>query len=408
MTSNQLEYRSAWARSGAMHLTGRVSRPHLIAPDATVAGIVQLGAGIGVDSLGLLGERAVFSGSSRRGPVSCGGASRLIRGMDGWIVASLPREDDLSMIPAWLEVDGVDADDPWALVERRVQALPVARLVERARLLGLAVGEVPLGPVELRGRAAGGWDGLPVTAERFPTHGRAGGPRGSPLVVDLSSLWAGPLCARLLAERGADVVKVESLQRPDGARRGSGAFFDLMHAGHRSVALDLASPKGRRQLAGLLDRADVVIEASRPRALQQLGIERRAFIDSATVWLAITGHGSLGLGSDRIGFGDDAAATGGLVAWDGLGPCFVADAVADPLSGVVAAGAAVAALDAGGGWLIDVAMVEVARHVAPPPAELWLEGDLAEVSPPAVPEARGRAPELGEHTGEVMRELRLS
>ena len=67
---------------------------------------------------------------------------------------------------------------------------------------------------------------------------------------------------------------------------------------------------------------------------------------------------------ERVAFGDDAAAAGGLVAHDDEGPCFVADAVADPLTGVAAAAAAVAALEVGGGWLLDVAMSRVAAHVA--------------------------------------------
>ena len=402
-------HRSVWARAGVMHLTGRASGPPLVAPRDTVAAISELGAILGLDPFAYLGERAATAGLSRRGTISCGGGSRLVRVRDGWIVVSLPREEDVSMVPAWLEVGSVDRDDPWDVVEREVLRQPAAGLVERGRLLGLAVGEVPLEPTDSAGRGAYGIDGLPVVAERVDSDGTSSSRSRSPLVIDLSSLWSGPLCARLLGERGGVVIKVESLQRPDGARGGPKPFFDLMHAGHRSVALDLTSEEGKRQLLALLVRADVVIEASRPRALAQLGVDRRAIIgERPKVWLAITGHGSVGPGEDRIGFGDDAAAAGGLVAWDGFGPCFVADAVADPLSGVVAAGAAVAALDAGGGWLIDVAMAAVARHVAPPPQEQWLEGDEAEALPPTAPKPLGRAPAIGEHTGEVMRELGLT
>src|SRR4029453_19173112 len=97
-----------------------------------------------------------------------------------------------------------------------------------------------------------------------------------PLVVDLSSLWAGPLCAHLLGLQGARVVKVESTGRPDGARRGPAAFFDLLHGGPRGVARDLRDPAGAACLRRLLAAADVVVEASRPRALRQLGIEAEA------------------------------------------------------------------------------------------------------------------------------------
>lgn len=401
-------YRSVWARSGAMHLTGRASRRPLVAPDETVAAMVDLGATLGLDALAHLGERASIIGLSRRGAISCGGAARLLRTGDGWVVVSLPRDEDVSTVPAWLEVANVDLADPWDVVEGAVTSQPAARLVERGRLLGLAVGEVPLKSIDRAGRGSSIFDGLPVVAERLARGGTSSS-RSSPLIVDLSSLWAGPLCARLLGEQGGVVIKVESLHRPDGARSGPQPFFDLMHAGHRSVALDLTSDEGKQQLAALLARADVVIEASRPRALAQLGMDRRAITaERPKVWLAITGHGSVGPGADRIGFGDDAGAAGGLVAWDGSGPCFVADAVADPLSGVVAAAAAVAALDAGGGWLIDVSMAAVARHVAPPPQQQWLEGDPAEALPPTAPKPSGRAPEFGEHTGEVMREFGLT
>ena len=77
-----------------------------------------------------------------------------------------------------------------------------------------------------------------------------------------------------------------------------------------------------------------------------------------------------GPSADRVAFGDDAAAAGGLVVWDGEGPCFCGDAVADPLSGMAAAAAALAALEQGGRWVLDVSMADVAAgcRVATSPA----------------------------------------
>ena len=72
-------------------------------------------------------------------------------------------------------------------------------------------------------------------------------------MIDLSALWAGPLCGDLLAGAGATVVKVESTQRPDGARRGAHAFYDLMNGRKRSVALDLHEPQGVRILTSSSD-----------------------------------------------------------------------------------------------------------------------------------------------------------
>jgi len=371
--------RQAWAASGAMALTGRFGEPPLVAPPGVVERIAALGAPIGVDPLPLLAERAAAGGLTRAGDTTCGGAGRLVRAADGWVAVNLARDDDLAAVPAWLEVDA--GADPWATVLAAVPACPVGHLVERAALLGLpvaAVGEVrpPADPIG-RTRVAGA---APLASP--------------PRVVDLSSLWAGPLCARLLADRGAQVVKVESVARPDGARRGPAAFYDRLHAGTASVALDLATATGRAALADLVAGADVVIEASRPRALAQLGVDALAALRAGPrVWVSITGHGR---GVDRVAFGDDAAAAGGLVADDGRGPCFVADAVADPLTGVAAAAAVVAALAAGGRWLLDVPMAAVAAAVAGPDrgARWWPDPALA-AAPPAIAPAAGRAPALG-------------
>jgi hypothetical protein len=325
----------AWA------LTGRPGAPPLLPPAGIVDRIHALGAPLGVDPVPLLAERGLDAGFMRSGTVTCGGAGRLVPVADGWIVANLARPEDLDSVPAWLEVGEVAAD-PWPLLEAEVRGRAAADLVARAELLGLpiaALGEVepPAAPVR------------PVAVAPMEPLGRP------PVVVDLSSLWAGPLCTRLLADRGAHVIKVESVDRPDGARRGPRAFFERLHAGKEMRSLDLRGP----ELPALLATADVVVEASRPRALRQLGV--RAEELRPPVWLAITGYGRH---SNRVAFGDDAAVAGGLVAWDELGPCFMADAVADPLTGVAAAAAVVAALEAGGRWSIDASMAGVAAWVA--------------------------------------------
>ena len=182
------------------------------------------------------------------------------------------------------------------------------------------------------------------------------------MVVDLSSLWAGPLCTRLLHERGARVIKVESTTRPDGARRGPAAFFEVMHRGKGFVALDFKSGA----LTDLLRTADVVVEGSRPRALEQLGIDARALLEHGPrVWLSITGHGRDEPQRNWVGFGDDAAVAGGLVAHTDDGtPCFLGDAIADPLTGIAGAAAVLDALKAGGRWLIDCNLAGVAAHVS--------------------------------------------
>jgi crotonobetainyl-CoA:carnitine CoA-transferase CaiB-like acyl-CoA transferase len=184
--------------------------------------------------------------------------------------------------------------------------------------------------------------------------------RSNPVVVDLSSLWAGPLCANLLGLTGARVIKVESAHRLDGARHGPTVFFDLLHADHESVVLDLTMESDRHALRALVEAADLVVEASRPRALEQLGVYAANALARGVSWLSITAYGRTPLNAMRVGFGDDVAAAAGLVCWDGPQPLPVGDAIADPLAGAVAAAAAGAALQSSNAWLIDVSMRDVA------------------------------------------------
>jgi crotonobetainyl-CoA:carnitine CoA-transferase CaiB-like acyl-CoA transferase len=104
------------------------------------------------------------------------------------------------------------------------------------------------------------------------------------------------------------------------------------------VALDLDEPGGRAALRALVRAADVVIEASRPRALESLGVGAETVMTDRRprTWVRITGHGRTA-GANRVAFGDDAAVAGGLVAWDAHGPVFAGDAIADPLTGLFAA-----------------------------------------------------------------------
>jgi hypothetical protein len=327
----------------------------------------------------------------------------LIRGADGWAAVSLPRASDFESIEAWLEA-GPPEDDPWALVTRELARGPVDAVVERGRLLGLPVARVG----EL------GWHPPAIVAESLGAARRPSRLEGV-LAVDLSSLWAGPLCAQLLHHAGAQVIKVEAVDRPDGARRGPRRFYDLLHAGHRSVALDFTSVDGRAQLAALLAQADVVIEASRPRALRQLGIEAGPVGTSGrpAVWVSITGYGRAADVEDRVAFGDDAAAAAGLVAWDADGPCFVADAVADPLTGLLAAAGALGALATGGTWLLDVSLARSAALAAAWPRSTPVDRDGRSGSDlaPSLPRARvpiGPAAALGADTSDVLTWLRLT
>jgi crotonobetainyl-CoA:carnitine CoA-transferase CaiB-like acyl-CoA transferase len=264
--------------------------------------------------------------------------------------------------------------------------------------------------------ASGGVGDVPITVERVG-QGQEERPAGwRPVVVDLSAMWAGPLCGHLLGRVGMRVIKVESTGRADGARVGDPGFFDWLHAGQESVGLDLAGVGGREALRRLLGRADVVIEGSRPRALRQMGIHAEEVVGArpGVTWVSITGYGRQADAGQRVAFGDDAAVAAGLVAYDDAGrPVFCGDAIADPITGLVAAVAAVASVVAGGGHLVDVPMVGAVRSVlgAPVPGEAergadgewWVEGQRV-VRPKAPKPPADKARALGADTEAVLRE----
>jgi hypothetical protein len=338
-----------------MSLTGHAGGPPL-ALGVDLLALGQAAGGIPLPArsnmeMWLFG-RAALLGLSRGGRRSAGRSCRIIGTADGWCAVSLARPEDLASLPAILEQD-VDPDEAEAALAAAAETMPAKALADRAQLFGVPAAE--LGAARF------------LEAVRCMGRGEPGPVRDAPLVVDLSSLWAGPLCAHLLGLAGAEVIKVESAARPDGARSGNAVFFDWLHAGHASVVLDFGTGEDRAELRRLIDRADVVIEASRPRALRNLGIDAEEVVASGPgrTWVSITGYGREGEAADRVAFGDDAAVAGGLVAWDEAGdPVFCGDAVADPLSGLYAARAVQESMAAGGGRLLDVAMAGVAAHVA--------------------------------------------
>lgn len=418
-----------WAASGAQALTGRRDGPALAAPGmpASAARGALLatellariaGSPVTLPGPGVLSERAALAGLHRDAPRSVGGALRLLRTADGWLGVNVARASDAGLLSAWLEAP-VPAGDPWPVLTELVARRAASPLAERARLLGLPVGAHPAPPDEqlaVRGQTAPVWP-LVLNGEvrRAGELGREEPRRRAwtlppTFVVDLSSLWAGPLCGHLLTLLGARVVKVESTQRPDGARFGAAAFYDLLHGGQESVALDFHTREGRAALAGLVAAADVVIEASRPRALCQLGVEAEHVLarSAAKCWVSITGYGRNGPWANAAGFGDDAAIAGGLVAFDpqtGVpAPC--GDAIADPLTGVHAAFAVVACRLGGGTWLADLALREqAAATVETVPTVPTVP--VAEVAPvPRRPSAPASA--LGAHTAAVLAELGLA
>jgi hypothetical protein len=387
-----------WSRSGAQWLTaagvtvpyGVVDRVHALVRslDARGAGLSGL---VGTDGMGILAERAAVTGLGAGSDVSCGGATRLMRAADRWVAMTVARSSDVDVLPALFESTSgsmalADGSVDWAAVGEHVRGSTSARLVERAALLGVAcsiVGEET--------------DREPAKPERV---GDAEPASLSDLVVaNLGALWAAPLAADLLARLGARVLTIESIRRPDGARS-TEPFFASLHGRTESVALELDRSVGQDELHRLLARVDVVIEASRPRALRHMGIDGRALARTGPrVWIALTAHGQDQ--PDRVGFGDDAAAAGGLVGWRDGAPVFLADAIADPLAGLTIADCVGALVDAGGRWHVDVALSRVARSCAGGPG---LPTEMR-AEPPAPRSDPGAPLELGRDTVRVLSEF---
>jgi CoA-transferase family III len=279
----------------------------------------------------LLGERGSNGNYTINGPTSAGlGGSRLLQTRDhGWFALSLIREVDRELLPALFGDADIDVRD-WELIAQAVSKHHCADLLQRGRDLGLPVAsadEVPGSqPNELLA------EGPPRT--RTENH--------RPLVIDLSAIWAGPLAGHLLWLAGCEVVKVESLTRPDLIRRDDPATFDLINQGKASIFVDFSSRAEKAALTRLIGRADIVIESSRPRALKQLGIDAAALVGEVPglVWLSVTGHGASGEAANWTGVGNDCGVAGGLSraleqASGQIG--YVGDALPDPLTGITAA-----------------------------------------------------------------------
>jgi hypothetical protein len=418
-----------WATSGAADLTGPADRAGLGPPDGFTSAIDRVserlgrasaafGSRVQIDPFVEVTLRHRAAGLRRQGRTSSGGASRLFRSADGWIALTLPRQEDLELVPALIE--RMPDDDVWSELASWCSERRSADIVERACLLGLAVGE--LGHVPERARGADQTVQMPATPRADSIwHDGVGHGAERVRVVDLSALWAGPLCARLLALAGCDVVKVESTRRPDGARLGPPGVYAHLNAGKRTAAFDFTCGDDRRRLASLIDAAHVVIEGSRARALDQwrLGPDD---ITTPPVWVSITGHGRSGDATHRIGFGDDAAVSAGLVATGPDGPWFCADAVADPLTGMVAAtlvSEAVAnrqqvhldvSLSGVASWFAGRTLGAIGDRSSAHPTERTDPSDRTGMAVTAVAAApsEGPAPSdvapLGEHTEEVLRE----
>ena len=186
-------------------------------------------------------------------------------------------------------------------------------------------------------------------------------------VLDLSRVLAGPYCTMLLADLGADVIKVERPGEGDETRTwappyvgGESAYFLSINRGKRSVALDLARPDAQEALARLARQANVVVENFRPGVAERLGAgyELLSREHPELVYCSITGFGD-----ERPGYDFIVEAESGLMAVTGEAggpPLKVGVAVVDVLAGYAAATAVLAALVAGDGERIEISLYDTA------------------------------------------------
>lgn len=206
-------------------------------------------------------------------------------------------------------------------------------------------------------------------------------------VLDLTTFWAGAYLTCYLGAFGAEIVKVESVQRPDGHRY-SGAWsyegdrwyersgmWQGTNLNKRDITLDLTSPQGRDLARRLAREADVVVENFSPRVIEQFGLEYESLaqLKPDVIFVRMPGFGLQGPWRDYVGWAANIEQTSGMSAATGYadGPPCNLQGPADPIVGVHAGVALLAALEhrrrTGEGQLIEVAQIEVAACIAAEP-----------------------------------------
>ena len=203
----------------------------------------------------------------------------------------------------------------------------------------------------------------------------AAGPPPGPLhdlrVIDISTVLAGPACAKYLADFGADVIKVERPGAPDSTRQmgwrdprdGETFLSKITNRGKRTVELDLKRDPDADLLRQLCDTADVLVENFRPGKLEALGLDPDDLIarNPRLVVVRVTGFGQDGPYASRPGFATVAEAMSGLAAISGEpdgAPMLPPIALTDEVTGLVAAFATMVAVHSGVGQVVDVSLLE--------------------------------------------------
>ncbi|MFD5121969.1 CaiB/BaiF CoA transferase family protein [Streptomyces sp. NPDC058385] len=206
-------------------------------------------------------------------------------------------------------------------------------------------------------------------------------------VLDLATLFAGPLAATMLADFGADVIKVEHPRKPDPSRGhgpskdGVGLWWKLLGRNKRNITLDLSTPGGREIFLKLVADADVLIENFRPGTLEKwnLGWEELNAANPRLVLTRVTAFGQFGPYSSRPGFGTLAEAMSGFAALTGEPdgpPTLPPFGLADSIAALSTSYAVMAALQGrertGRGQVVDMAIIEPMLTVLGP-QPIWYD-----------------------------------
>ncbi|MBZ6081198.1 CaiB/BaiF CoA transferase family protein [Streptomyces olivaceus] len=231
------------------------------------------------------------------------------------------------------------------------------------------------------------------------------GPLTGLRVLDLATLFAGPLAATMLGDFGAEVIKVEHPTRPDPSRGhgpskdGVGLWWKVLGRNKSAITLDLSRPAGRATLLRLAATADVVVENFRPGTLEKwdLGWEELSAVNPRLVLTRVTGFGQFGPYARRPGFGTLAEAMSGFAATTGEPdgpPTLPPFGLADSIAALATAYAVMTALSArertGEGQVVDMAIIEpILTVLGPQPT--WYD-QLGHVQPRTGNRSQNNAP----------------
>ncbi len=211
-------------------------------------------------------------------------------------------------------------------------------------------------------------------------------------VLDLSRVLAGPFLTMLLADMGAEIIKLEIPGRGDDARefppflKGQSMYYVNLNRGKKSITLNLKHPEGKRVFVELVKRCDVLLENFRPGTMERLGLgyDEMKKVNPRLVYASISGFGQTGPYRSRPGYDIIGQAMGGLMSitgWPDSPPTRAGTAIGDVLSALYTCIGILAALQVrektGEGQSVDVALVDsVYASLENIPQKVFVEGKV--------------------------------